>query len=273
MGAMRMMKVPVVTGAAFAFVLGTGLFVVPASGNASTIDDLFGLTLNGMSSGVCPLGTCGTIDVKGDPTVSLTYTVDLATGVSFHGNHTGSSGTGPVFYFELTDPTGNPAISFKNVGTSGTIGTKAYSYNAPTSGSFAPNPGNFPGTYNYEVTCTNDTAGKICNSPSTGPLTFKATGANSSDSFVIGAPLGHGLFPTDDIAFVADLSITADTNGLCGGDACTTGTGMVGSSLISSTIIKTTPTPAAWILMLTGLIGIAFFAYRRQKQNAVPVFS
>ena len=109
-------------------------------------------------------------------------------------------------------------ITFSNVGTNGTIGTDTYSYNTPVAGSFVPNPGNFPGPYNFEATtCTNDTSGKICG----GPFTFKTSGATAADPFVIGAPLGHGLFPTDNIAFVAALSVSGD----CGvGISCTAGT-------------------------------------------------
>ena len=184
----------------------------------------------------------------GDTTSSLTYTVDLATGVSFHGNHSGSSGTGPVFYFDLTDA--NP-ITFSGVGVSGTIGTKSYSYNTPVSGSFVPNPGNFPGPYNYEVTCTNDTSGKICNSP----LTFVASGATAADPFVIGSPVGGGLFPTDKIAFVADLSIS----GSCGPVRCAAGTGDVGSGPGMSTV----PEPSTWAMMLIGFAGLGYAGYRR----------
>jgi hypothetical protein len=234
----------------FAIALGLG---AASSSYASPVNLTYDLDLNGMSAGTCPGGICGTVKVVGDTTSSLTYTVDLAGGVSFHANHTGSSGTGAFFYFELTDP-GAPAITFSNIGTNGTIGTKSYSYNTPVSGSFAPNPGNFPGTYNFEETCTNNTSGKICG----GPLTFKASGATVADPFVIGAPLGHGLFPTDDIAFVADLSVS----GSCGNFSCVAGTGLVGSSLVVTAV----PEPTTWAMLILGFSGIGLMAYRRKSK-------
>lgn len=148
-------------GAAASLALAAALAIASgwaASAQAAVVDLTYDLTLNAMSTGTCPDGVCGTVKVTGDTASSLTFTVDLATGVSFHGDHSGDSGTGPVFYFDLTDS--NP-ITFSGVGVDGTIGTKSYSYNSPVSETFVPNPGNFPGPYNYEVTCTNDTAGKI----------------------------------------------------------------------------------------------------------------
>jgi hypothetical protein len=225
---------------------------------ASFVNLTYDLNLNGMSSGTCPGGICGTVSIVGDTTSSLAYTVNLATGVSFHANHTGASGTGDFFYFQLTDP-GGPAITFSGLGTNGTIGSppKSYSYNTPTTagGPFTPNPGNFPGTYNYEVTCTNDTTGKICN----GPLKFTASGATSADPFVIGSPLGGGLFPTDNIAIVADLSV----NGACG-SPCTAGTGDVGSTLVTTAV----PETSTWAMMILGFLGVGYMAYRR-KNGAV----
>lgn len=69
-------------------------------------------------------------------------------------------------------------------------------------------------------TCTNNTKGKICN----GPFEFAAKGATSTDPFVIGSPVGHGLFAVDQIGFVADLSIS----GTCGTQTCTARKGLVG---------------------------------------------
>lgn len=231
---------------------------------AAVVNLTYDLELNGMSSGTCPGGVCGTVTVVGDTTSSLTYTVDLATGVSFHGNHSGGSGTGPVFYFDLTDS--NP-ITFTGVGVSGTIGTKSYSYNSPVSGGFVPNPGNFPGTYNYEVTCANDTAGKICN----GPLTFIASGATAADPFVIGLPVGGGSFPSDNIAFVADLSIS----GMCGDKTCAAGTGDVGSGpgIPSGTRSSTVPEPSTWAMMLLGFVGLGYAGYRKASAGRAAVGS
>src|ERR1700747_22858 len=149
--------------ASFIALLG-GLTFATAS-HASLVDLSFQLDLNGMSAGTCPGGVCGSATIVGDTTSSLTYTINLASGVSFHADHTGSSGTGTFLFFQLTDPGGNP-ITFSNLSPSGTIGTKSYSYNPPTTtgGPFVPNSGNFPGPYNFEATCTNNTAGKICGS-------------------------------------------------------------------------------------------------------------
>lgn len=235
----------------YAAALGLGL-CFSGGAQASVVSLTYDLDLNGMSAGTCPGGICGTVKVVGDTTSSLTYTVDLATGVSFHANHGGNSGTGPFFYFELTDPHG-PAITFSNIGTSGSISGKAYSYDAPTAGSFVPNPGNFPGTYDFDATCANATAGKICG----GPFTFKASGATTADPFVIGSPSGHGLFAGDQIAFVADLSIS----GSCGNLSCAAGTGFVGSSLVVAAV----PESSTWAMMMFGFAGLGFMAYRRKQ--------
>ena len=228
---------------------------VASPSRASVVDLTYDLNLNGMSVGTCPGGVCGTVTIMGNTTSSLTYTVDLATGVSFHANHSGSSGTGPFFYFQLTDP-GGGAITFSNIGTNGTIGSDSYSYNTPTTsgGPFAPNAGNFPGTYNFEATCTNDTSGKICG----GPFKFTASGASAADPFVIGSPAGHGLFADDDIAIVADLAVS----GSCGNFSCTAGTGLVGSSLVS---VAPVPEPSTWAMMILGFLGIGFMTYRQRK--------
>jgi PEP-CTERM motif-containing protein len=225
----------------------TAILTMASPSYAAVVNSTYDLDLNGMSSGTCPSGVCGTVSIVGDTTNSLTYTVNLAAGVDFHANHSGSSGTGSFFYFQLTDP-GGPAITFSNIGISGSIGSGTYSYNTPVSGSFSPNPGNFPGPYNYEVTCTNNTSGKICG----GPLTFTASGATAADPFVIGSPLGHGLFPTDDIAFVADLSVDGNT-------------GLVGSSLTS---VSAVPEPSTWAMMIFGFAGIGFMAFRRKNAMA-----
>jgi hypothetical protein len=230
--------------------LGIGASLAAAdAARAALVNLTYDLELSGMSTGTCPGGVCGTVTVVGDTTSSLKYTVDLPTGVSFHGNHSGSSGTGPVFYFELTDS--NP-ITFSGVGVSGMIGAKTYSYHSPISGSFAPSPGNFPGSYDYEVTCTNNTAGKICGSP----LTFTAKGATTSDPFVIGAPAGGGLFHGDMIAFVADLSVS----GSCGALTCRAGTGDVGSG---RGIPSGVPEPSTWARMVIGFAGLGYAGYRR----------
>ena len=254
---------PVLTRAAVACALtvagGLGL---ASPSFASTVDLTYNLNLNGMSSGEgrsspsCPDGVCGTVTVTGDTTSSLTFVVDLAQGVSFLGQHSKTYGSGPVLYFDLTGPN---RIYFSAIGDSGTIGSKSYSYNSPIKGSFDPSSGNFPGLYNYEVTCTNNTSGKICN----GPLTFTASGADATHPFVIGEPDGHGLFAGDPVAFVADLSIS----GRCGDFSCVAGTGLVGSTLEPRAPVDVAAVPEAstWIMMMVGFAGLGFAGYRTRK--------
>ena len=79
-----------------------------------------------------------------------------------------------------------------------------------------------------------------------------------ADPLVIGAPLGHGLFVTDNIAFVADLSIS----GSCGSVTCTAGTGLVGSGPGTSVLI---PEPSTWAMMLIGFAGLAYAGFRKTK--------
>jgi PEP-CTERM motif len=86
----------------------------------------------------------------------------------------------------------------------------------------------------------------------------QSCGATVADPFVIGAPLGHGLFPTDDIAFVADLSVS----GSCGNFSCVAGTGLVGSSLVVTAV----PEPTTWAMLILGFSGIGFMAYRRKSK-------
>ena len=248
---------------ACAFTVAGGLGLTSPS-FASAVDLTYNLNLNGMSSGEgqstpsCPDGVCGTVTVTGDTTSSLTFTVDLANGVSFHGQHSGSFGSGPVLYFDLTGPN---RIYFTAIGDSGKIGSKRYSYNSPIKGSFDPSSGNFPGLYNYEVTCTNNTSGKICN----GPLTFNASGADATHPFVIGAPDGHGMFAGDPIAFVADLSIS----GRCGEISCVAGTGLVGSTFEprAPTNVAAVPEASTWIMMTMGFAGLGFAGFRTRKVN------
>jgi hypothetical protein len=243
----------------FALIALLGGLTLATASRAAVVDLNYQLDLNGMSSGTCPSGVCGTVSIKGDTTSSLTYTIDLATGVSFHANHPHSSGTGPFLYFQLTDA--NP-IKFSDLSLGGTISGKTYSYNDPTTkgGPFDPSSGNFPGTYDFEATCTNSTAGKICGST----FTFTASGATTADPFVIGAPAGHGLFAGDDIALVADLSLK------CGDKRCT---GLVGSEPILGGPGLTTgvPEPSTWAMMIVGFMGLGFLAYR--KKNSIPRFA
>lgn len=225
---------------------------------AAVVNLTYNLDLNGMSSGTCPGGVCGTVSVTGDTTTSLKYVVDLATGVSFHANHSRSSGTGTFFYFDVTDGGGSPITVALDGTTSGTIGGKTWSYNQPVSGDIVPGTGNFPGTDSFSVTCTNGTAGKICGSP----LEFTVSGGSIANPLVVGAPLGGGLFAGDAIAFVADLSIS----GSCGDLACQAGTGLVGSGPGRGPVrAVTTPEPSTWAMMLIGFAGLGYAGYRKAR--------
>jgi hypothetical protein len=231
--------------ASFIALLG-GLTFATAS-HASLVDLSFQLDLNGMSAGTCPGGVCGSVTIQGDTTSSLKYTINLAQGVSFHGD-------GNAIFFQLTDA--NP-ITFTDVTTGGTTGGKTYTFGAPTTtgGPFVPNPGNFPGKYDFAASCTSSVGGNLC----AGPFTFTANGATSADPFVIGSPKGHGDFPNDFIALVADLSVSGDCL-----SACTKGTGDVGTTLsLSST--APVPEPSTWAMMIIGFLGLGLMAYRRKS--------
>jgi hypothetical protein len=200
------------------------------AGRAATVDISDGLRLSSMTSGSCQGIVCptpyGNVTVTGDTTTTLTYTVTLASGVSF-------LGPGDVFYFDLTNGAGS--ISFSS----------PTGFSDPVLGSYSPS-GDFPGTYNYEVTCTSS----LC----AGPLTFTATTSSSSDPFVIGSPVGGGPFATMVVPFVANLSVAPGTAGLCPGDtACT---GLVGA-----------PEPSTWGMMLIAFAGLGFVGYRRARSS------
>ena len=79
-----MMRIGVL-GGALAAMVGLGE-IGPAA--AANVDLTAPFKLNGMSTGTCPNGVCGTVTVTGNTDSSLTYTVDLAEGVSFHGDKT-----------------------------------------------------------------------------------------------------------------------------------------------------------------------------------------
>jgi hypothetical protein len=230
---------------------------------AAAVDLTYSLTLDGMSTGTCAGKVCaaslGTITEVGNTTGSIKITVDLAPGVSFHANHSGNSGTGDFFFFDVTDAGGS--LGYSAIGDNGTIGTKTYSYGTPVSGSFAPNAGNFPGRYDYESPCTNDTAGKICNSTYT--FTVNA-GTGGTLDFIAATPPTTGDFKGDNIYFVADLSIAGGTAGLCtGGSACT---GDVGALLTNSVVTTgTVPEPSTWAMLLIGFAGLGYAGYRKTR--------
>src|SRR6202008_128876 len=111
-------------------------------------------------------------------------------------------------------------------------------------GNIIPGTGNFPGTDDFSVTCTNGTSGKICGSE----LELTVSGGSVANPLVTGAPLGGGRFAGDTIAFVADLSVS----GSCGDLTCRAGTGLVGSGPGISIRMSTVPEPSTWAMMLVG---------------------
>jgi PEP-CTERM motif len=207
-------------------IAGAAALTSPARAVAVDISD--GLRLSSMTSGSCQGIVCpdayGNVSVTGDTTGVLTYTVTLAAGVSF-------LGTGDVFYFDLTDSSG---ITFSS--------PAGYGGPVTVTGGYSPSA-DFPGTYDYAVTC----ATSLCSDT----LTFTATAASGS-TMVIGSPLGGGPFDTAVVPFVANLSVAAGTAGLCPGEtACT---GLVGA-----------PEPSTWGMMLIGFAGLGFFGYRKAR--------
>jgi hypothetical protein len=236
--------------------LSAGLLVCGASHAAVVSTYELDLASTGVS---CPVGGCGTV-VLSSPTgalnSNLTFTINLAPGVSFVDNGKVKTGN-PVFWFDLTDA---HAIKFLGLPESGMIGTKNYTYNKPTFGNplAAPNKGNFPGPYDYDISCKSDVSGNLCASTTTHPLTFTATGATALDPFVIGAPIDKkGDFPGIPVPFVADLSVTIDG---------VTKTGLVGAELAAPV-----PEPSTWAMMIAGFMGLGFLAYR--KRNSIPRFA
>jgi PEP-CTERM motif len=265
------MKFSVFTGGGVAFAcllsLAGGL-APPNAARAAAVDLTFDFDKDAMSTGTCAGIICpeslGTVTITGDTTSSLTYTVSLASGVSFQ-HPAGSAGaSSDILYFELTG--GSPDFSDGITPTGGTN----FTYGGPTSGTFHPNPGNFPGPYDYAVTCTQSKPATLCGTgtdPATTTFSFTVTGGSVADPFVIGSPIPPGGdFKGIPIAFVADLSIagTGTTpGGLCPGtDACT---GLVGTNAV------TTPEPSTWAMMLIGFAGLAYAGYRKTKRAALSV--
>lgn len=252
------MKLGVFAGAGGAALAGflaiAGGLATPNAARAAVVNLTYDLTLNAMSSGTCPAGSCGTITVTGDTTSSLTYDVELAPGVSFHGS---PNKLADIFYFDVTGGSGITITADLLTGGSG------YVYNGIVTGGFAPSNGNFPGLYNYAATCTagngNTDPGSLCGDV----LKFTVNGGSVGDPLVIGAPAGHGIALGKDVAFVADLSIS----GSCGDFSCTAGTGLVGSTLVSSGV----PEPSTWVMMILGFAGLGYAGYRKTNKARIAV--
>jgi hypothetical protein len=252
---MNASSLSILSGLAAAGVI-AGAMALSSPGRAATVDLVFNLDLDGMSTGTCAGMICptsfGKVTVTGDTTGSLDFSVALAPDVNFYAQHGGSSGTGDSFWFDLSAG-GNPITFALEAPASGTIGLEAWNWVTPFStGSFTPAPGaDFPGPYADLVQCTNATAGNICGTD----LNFTASGADATHPFVIGVPRGAGNFLGFGVPFVANLSIAPDT-ALCREDtACT---GLVGA-----------PEPSTWAMMLAGFACLGFLGYLGKKRTAL----
>ena len=186
--------------------------------------------------------------MTGDTTSSLTYDVKLSPGVLFHAQHSGNSGTGTFFYFDVTG--GSGVTVALNGTTIGSLPGGTWTFNPPVSGAIVPGTGNFPGTYNWSVTCTNSTSGKVCNTP----LEFTVSGGSIANPLGIGAPGGADFSPVT----ISRSSPTCRFREV----AATAGTGLVGSGAGTSV---TTPEPSTWAMMLIGFAGLAYAGFRKAK--------
>ena len=239
------------TGVALAgFLAIAGGLATPNAARAAAVDLTFTLDKDGMSSGTCAGSICptslGTVTITGDTTSSLTYTVSLASGVSFQHPAGPAGATDPILYFDLTGGTASFSALTPTGGTN-------FTYGGPTAGTFSGLTGNFPGPYNYDVTCTQSAPATLCG---TG-FKFTVTGGSVGSPFVIGSPDGGSTFSGIPIAFVGDLSIAAGTAGLCTGDAACTG--LVGTNISTSTV----PEPSTWVMMILGFAGLGYAGYRK----------
>ena len=178
------MNASILSGLAAAGVI-AGAMALSSPSRAATVDLIYHLDLDGMSTGTCAGMKCptsfGNVTVTGDTTGSLDFSVALSPDVNFSAGHS--------FWFDLSAGT-NPITFALEAPTSGTIGLEAWNWVTPFStGSFTPAPGtDFPGPYADLVQCT--TTGNICGTE----LNFTASGADATHPFVIGAPRGAGNF-------------------------------------------------------------------------------
>ena len=217
-----------------------GSMALAGPSQATAIDHVFSLILDGMSTGICAGMICpisfGSVTVTGDTTSVLNFSVALAGDENFS--------AGDLFWFDLS-AAGNPITFALEPPSSGTVGLDAWNWVTPFStGSFTPAPGaDFPGPYGDLVQCT--AAGILCGTE----LNFTASGADATHAFVIGGPLGAENFLNIPVPFVANISIAPGTT-LCPEDtACT---GLVGA-----------PESSTWGMMLLGFAGLGFLGYRK----------
>jgi PEP-CTERM motif len=237
---MKASSISTLSGLAAAGVI-AGAMALSSPSQAATVDHVFHLDLDGMSTGTCAGTICptplGTVTVTGDTTSSLDFSVALAPDVNFS--------AGDSFWFDLS--AGANLITFAlEAPTSGTIGGEAWNWVTPFStGSFTPAPGaDFPGPYADMVQCT--AAGNVCGTE----LNFTASGADATHPFAIGHPRpSAGNFANFAVPFVANLSIAPGT-ALCHEDTACTG-------------LVAAPEPSTWAMMLLGFAGLGFFGYRK----------
>src|SRR5260221_6648407 len=162
------------------------LSLAGGSAHASVVNTTYNLDLSGATGLTCSGSACGTVTVVGDTTTNLTYTVNLGTFL-FHDNPATNSPASAIFWFQLTDSqnTGLGTANISNI-------TSAFSF-AAAFGTFIPNPGaNFPGTYDFAITCVGAPGGNTCGSTLTFKASLTAAEITAGDTLVIGAPLGGG---------------------------------------------------------------------------------
>ena len=236
---MNASSLSILSGLAAAGVI-AGTIALSSPSQAATVDLVFHLDLDGMSTGTCAGTICptplGTVTVTGDTMGSLDFSVVLASDVNFS--------AGDSFWFDLSAE-GNPITFALEAPTSGTIGGGAWNWVTPFStGSFTPAPGaDFPGPYADLVQCT--AAGSVCGTE----LNFTASGADATHPFVIAQPRpSAGNFANFAVPFVANLSI-APGSALCPAETACTG-------------LVAAPEPSTWAMMLLGLAGLGFLGYR-----------
>jgi hypothetical protein len=223
-----------------------GLLGISSPSHASPVTETFDFTLSGSGGPNCSgAGGCGSVTVTGDTTTSLTYTVNLGS-ILFHDSPATTSPTNGVFWFQLTDSQ-STGVSVASTTSNGAN----FTYSGPTLGTYVPNPGaNFPGTYNYAVSCSSSAGGNVCGSTYTFTASLTAAEQLAHDALVIGAPKGGGGFTQDNVAFVADLSASGNT-GLAG-----------------TTLAPAVPEATTWAMMILGFCSVGFVAYRRRANGA-----
>lgn len=112
-----------------------------------------------------------------------------------------------------------------------------------------------------------------------GPPPFSNTLTNGifTDTFgggtLFGTYTGHGISNVSNTTETLDYVFTGGTGVFLGDTGSSHGTAIINASgAISYTgmgSLTTTPIPSTWLMLLSGLVGLGFFAYRGSKKGAV----